>query len=209
MTALRVGPLGSSMRPEIEIKLALHDPRATLQRLTELGFRRVAPRSFERNTLFDFPDRRLRNTDCLLRLRLERRRSRLTFKGPRDNHDRFKTRLEIETDVKDGQEAERILGALGLCGVFRYEKFRTLYRRRGDPEHAEVVYDETPIGTYLELEGPRRWIDKVARALGFERNSYVTASYGRLYFEWCQMQGGEPGDMIFPPSRGKGKAKPE
>ena len=175
----------------------------------ELGFRRVAPRSFERNTLFDFPDRRLRNADSLMRLRLEGRRSRLTFKGPRANHDRFKTRLEIETEVNDGLEAGRILEALGLSAAFRYEKFRTVYRRRGDPEHAEVAYDDTPIGTYLELEGPRRWIDQVARELGFERSEYITASYGRLYLEWCHVRGRESGDMIFPAGGGRANAKRE
>jgi adenylate cyclase class 2 len=194
------------MRPEIEIKVVLRDPAATRRRLAELGFRRVAPRSFERNILFDFPDGRLRKSDSLLRLRLEDRRSRLTFKGPRTNHDRFKSRLEIETEVDDGPEAGRILEALGFSVAFRYEKFRTVYRRRGDPDHAEVAYDETPIGTYLELEGPRRWIDRVARSFGFERQEYVTASYGRLYLEWCQAHGREPGDMIFPAGGGKGKA---
>ena len=194
------------MRPEVEIKLACHDAAAIRRRLAELGFRRVA-RSFERNILFDFPDHRLRNTDSLLRLRLESRRNRLTFKGPRANHDRFKERPEIETDVKDGPEAGKILRALGLREAFCYEKFRTVYRRSGDPEHAEVTYDETPIGTYLELEGPRRWIDKVARDLGFERGHYITASYGRLYFEWCQERGREPSDMIFAAGGGKAKAK--
>jgi adenylate cyclase class 2 len=196
------------MHPEIEIKLALHDPRVTLRRLAELGFRRVHRRSFERNTLFDFPDSRLRNADSLLRVRLEDGRSRLTFKGPRVNRDPFKERLEIETDVRDGSEAGRILVALGLRDAFRYEKFRTVYRRRGDPERAEVAYDETPIGTYLELEGPRRWIDKMARGLGFARREYITASYGRLYLEWCQALGKEPTNMVFA-AAGKAKAKLE
>lgn len=197
------------MRPEIEIKLALHHPAVTLRRLVELGFRRVQRRSFERNTLFDFPDSRLRNADSLLRLRLEGKRNILTFKGPRVNSDRFKERLEIETEVKDGPEAGRILEALGLRDSFRYEKFRAVYRRRGDPAHAEVTYDETPIGTYLELEGPRRWIDEVARALGFGRGEYVTASYGRLYLDWCQAQGREPANMVFVVGGRKGKAKRE
>jgi len=185
------------MRPEIEIKLAVHDPDAIRRRLAELGFRRVSRRSFERNTLFDFADQRLRKADSLLRLRWQGKRSLLTFKGPRAGDDRFKERPEIETDAKDGWDAERILKALGLCASFRYEKWRTVYRRRDDPEHAEVTYDETPIGTYLELEGPKRWIDAVARGLGLGRGDYITASYGQLYLEWCQAQGKPPSDMVF------------
>ena len=191
------------MRAEIEIKLAVHDPGATLRRLAEIGFRRVSRRSFEGNTLFDFADQRLRKADSLLRLRLEGRRSLLTFKGPRAGDDRFKERPEIETEVKNGLEAQRILQALGLRAAFCYEKWRTVYRRRGDPEHAEVTYDETPVGTYLELEGPKRWIDEAARALGFGRREYVTASYGQLYLEWCQAHGKQPSNMVFPASGGK------
>jgi adenylate cyclase, class 2 len=191
------------MRPEIEIKLAVRDPRAILGRLTGLGFRRASTRSLERNSLFDFADQRLRKADSLLRVRWQGKRSLLTFKGPRAGDPRFKERPEIETDVKDGAEAERILEALGLRTAFRYEKFRTLYRRRGDPEHAEVAYDETPIGIYLELEGSKRWIDGLARALGFGRREYITASYGRLYVEWCQSRGKQPTDMVFPPKRPK------
>lgn len=140
-----------------------------------------------------------------MRLRLEGKRSLLTFKGPQAVHDRFKDRLEIETEVKDGSEAGRILEALGLRATFRYEKWRTTYRRGNNPEHAEVAYDETPLGTYLELEGPKRWIDEVARALGFERREYITASYGRLYMEWCEAHGREPSNMVFPASSGKAK----
>jgi hypothetical protein len=54
-----------------------------------------------------------------------------------------------------------------------------------------------PIGTYLELEGAPRWIDRTARALGFGPPDYITASYGRLYLEWCAREGREPSHMVF------------
>ena len=185
------------MRREIEIKLAVRDPRAVRRRLAELGFRRVSARYFERNALFDSPGRRLRKKGSLLRLRLQRGRSELTFKGPRVGEGRFKERVEIESRVGGGVEIGEILEALGLKVAFRYEKYRTLYGRRGDPAHAEVAFDETPIGIYLELEGPRRWIDQVARALGYRVGEYITVSYGRLYLGWCETHRLVPGDMVF------------
>jgi adenylate cyclase class 2 len=185
------------MRREIEIKLPVHDPRALRRRLAELGFRRASKRYFERNALLDFPDRKLRKKGSLLRLRSEPGRSLLTFKGPRIGAGRFKERVEIEARVHDAPETAGIFEALGLRVAFRYEKYRTLYRRRTDPPHAEVAFDETPIGVYLEIEGPKRWIDQVARALGYTTREYITASYGRLYLGWCEAHGRDPGDMVF------------
>ena len=185
------------MRREIEIKLAVHSPRSIRRRLAELGFRRASKRQFERNLLYDFPDRRLRKEGTLLRLRSTGGRDLLTFKGRRVREGRFKERPEIETRVSDGPEMGRVLEALGLRVAFRYEKYRTLYRKRGDTSHNQVTLDETPIGTYLEIEGPRHWIDQMARALGYRTRDYISASYGRLYLGWCEAHGWDPTDMVF------------
>jgi len=61
-----------------------------------------------------------------------------------------------------------------------------------------VVFDETPIGNFLELEGPQRWIDEVARQLGYARRDYITDSYAALYRKKCLEEGAKPGNMIFP-----------
>lgn len=185
------------MRPEIEIKLAVHDPRFVRRRLAELGFRRASKRQFERNLLYDFPDRRLRKDGSLVRLRFEGDSGLLTFKGRRVRQGRFKERPEIESRVGDGTETGGILEALGLQVAFRYEKYRTIYRKPRDEAHREVTFDETPIGTYLEIEGPRRWIDEVAKALGYAPRDYISASYGGLYLGWCEEHGCEPSDMVF------------
>jgi len=195
------------MRPEIEIKLAVHDPGAIRRRLAELGFRSISRRRFERNLLYDFPNRRLRKEGSLVRLRFAGRRSLLTFKGRQIRQGRFKERPEIESRVSDGVEIGRVLEALGLRVAFRYEKYRTLYRKPGEGAHREVTFDETPIGTYIELEGPRRWIDRVARALGSRPQDYISASYGRLYLEWCESHGWEPSDMVFERSPGSRSVK--
>ena len=60
-----------------------------------------------------------------------------------------------------------------------------------------VMLDQTPIGDFLELEGAPRWIDRTARTLGFSSADYITASYGRLYLDYCVENGVEPGNMVF------------
>jgi len=188
-------------RHETEIKLAVKDARALRRRLRELGFRPILARHFESNYLYDFPDSRLRKARCLVRVRFAGDQGLLTFKGPPLRSRDYKIRREIETHVEDGHRLGEILLHLGLREVFCYEKYRTLYapRGKGKVEDApQLVFDETPVGDFLELEGAQRWIDEVARQLGYARRDYITDSYAALYRKKCQAEGKIPGNMIFP-----------
>ena len=188
-------------RHETEIKLATGNPRQIRRRLTQLGFRPVRARHFENNTLFDFPNQRLRRARCLLRLRFAGGENLLTYKGAPVQSRNYKIRREIETTVQDGQELREILRQLGMREVFCYQKYRTAYAPDGRQEGSEAphaFFDETPIGNFLELEGPKRWIDEIARKLGYLRGDYITESYAALYRKKCLQQGKKPGNMVFP-----------
>ena len=80
---------------------------------------------------------------------------------------------------------DAILRALGYAPTFRYEKYRAVWR--GGPGH--VVLDETPIGVFGEIEGPARWIDRTARALGITPADYITQTYADLFFAWKRKTG--------------------
>ncbi len=185
---------------EIEIKLKVEGRPALKKQLKEYGFVVISRRHFESNIVFDFSDLRLRRSSSLLRLRREGNRHLLTYKGPPHNSVSYKIRTEIETLVEDEGAFQKILEGLGLHPVFRYEKYRTAYteegRQKGDGSPL-LVYDETPIGRYMELEGPARWIDRVARRLGFQKQDYITASYAALYQEHCRENRIKAGDMVF------------
>ncbi len=60
-----------------------------------------------------------------------------------------------------------------------------------------MVFDETPLGNFLELEGPRQWIDAAANQLGFRREDYITASYVALFFAKCEAEGKKPQNLVF------------
>lgn len=185
---------GGKSNREVEIKLRLGDIGAARLALRRAGFRVRRRRLLESNVVFDTPDLALRRAGTLLRLRQAGRQRLLTYKGPAEPG-RHKSREEIEVSVSDARALHWILEHLGLRAVFRYEKYRTEYRR---PETAGLAtLDETPIGNFLELEGPPRWIDATARELGFAGADYITASYGRLFFEWAASQPEPPSDMVF------------
>jgi adenylate cyclase, class 2 len=107
-----------------------------------------------------------------------------------------KIRTELETTLQDPAALRQILAALGFRVTFRYEKFRTTLHKPDAPGH--VLLDETPIGWFIEIEGPPDWIDSTARDLGFDRAQYVLESYGALYRLHCEKAGVAPSHMVFP-----------
>jgi adenylate cyclase, class 2 len=179
---------------EVEIKLAIESPSAARRLLSKAGFRVSSRRAFESNTVFDTPGGELRAGRRLLRLRETAGKVKTTYKGPPEDGP-HKSREELETDVASSRAFGAILDRLGFRPTFRYEKYRAEYRRPGSSGIATV--DETPIGTYLELEGNPRWIDRTARELGFPPEKYITGSYGTLYLDWCRQQNVEPHNMVF------------
>ena len=162
--------------------------------LRAAGFRVTKRRIFEANTLFDTARGALRRTGRVLRIREAGRQGIMTYKGP-GAAGKYKDREELEIDVSDSHRVGEMLTRLDFIPGFRYEKYRTEYRRPG--EAGSAMLDETPIGVYLELEGAPKWIDRSARRLGFTESDYSTASYGWLYAGYCRKHGLRPTNMTF------------
>ncbi|HEV2222838.1 MAG TPA: class IV adenylate cyclase, partial [Candidatus Acidoferrales bacterium] len=191
---------------EVEIKLRVRDLAWLLGRLRELGAT-CAGSVHEENTLYDTTTRDFERMQAILRIRRERaarppgkarRRGKrtkgagglITYKGMVSGKrgasgGKYKVREEIEYRVKNAARIERLFARLGLRRGFRYEKYRTKYRLESFPE-LDLDLDETPIGTFLELEGSRRAIDGVARALGYTEKDYIAVSYLELYLAECE-----------------------
>jgi adenylate cyclase class 2 len=196
---------------EIEIKLQVTDIPALRRRLKHLRARTVIPRTFESNTLYDTAKKSLGRKGQLIRIRaegpcplLKRTKSiqptafLLTYKGPTHTpatHKRYKIREEVEVNVS-GDGITRILSALGLRPIFRYEKFRTTYILPGI-RNLKIEFDETPIGHFLELEGPPHAIGRAAGLLGYGREDYITDTYGGLYLADCRRRGQKSGNLLF------------
>jgi len=179
---------------ETEVKLRLESAGQGRRLLRQHGFRVVRPRVHEDNIVFDSPGLGLRQRGLLLRLRRAGSRAFLTFKGPAAPA-KHKTRSEIETVVNDAGALEAILLGCGLHRAWHYEKYRTEFR--GPDLAGLATLDETPIGVFLELEGPPAWIDRTAESLGFDEDRYITMTYGTLYEAYAQPRGLDSREMIF------------
>lgn len=170
------------------------DAAAGRRLLRAAGFRVSKRRVFEANTLFDTSRGTLSGAGRLLRVREAGPSGVLTYKGGAAAG-KYKEREELEVEVSDPRRLSEMLARLDFVPTFRYEKYRTEYRRPG--EAGLAMLDETPIGVYLELEGAPGWIDRNARRLGFTASDYSTASYGGLYADNCRKQGVPVTHMTF------------
>ncbi len=135
----------------------------------------------------------------------------LTFKRPTSQQvaaptDRYpapgahKVRDEIEAEIKDSANLIKIFEGLGMRGWFRYEKYRTTYQLPAAKTWARgllIELDETPIGTFVELEGPPHAIDRAATELGYTKSNYILTNYLSLYVEDCRRKGQQPENMLF------------
>jgi adenylate cyclase, class 2 len=193
---MRGSTLGSytrlQMANEIEVKFLIADLPGLARKLRQAGFRLQTPRTHESNTLFDTRMKSLRRRGELLRIRKYGDQWTLTHKS-KGAAGRHKRRIETETMLADGQALAAIFERLGMRPSFAYEKFRTEYT---DGE-GHVVVDETPIGNVAEIEGPARWIDKTARALGITPAQYITKSYAELFADWRKSTRSRASEMTF------------
>jgi adenylate cyclase, class 2 len=185
----------SASQQETEIKLAVASAEAARRLLRRAGFRVSRRAVFEANTVFDTPERSIRGSGRLLRVREAGSVATATYKGPA-TVGRHKSREELEFGITNAPMMALMLDRLGYEPIFRYEKYRTEFALPGSRGMATV--DVTPVGVYIELEGSPRWIDRMARVLGFSEADYITDSYGRLYALSCERQGVAPTHMVFP-----------
>jgi len=219
---------------ETEIKIKIADKRAILRQLKRLGARPVGGgtgRVHQDNIIFDTPQGGLAKHGQLLRIRTEAPESGnhkksgestkkflLTFKrpavqAPRSEAEgvlrgRHKVREELELAIGDPRVMSTIFEGLGMSGWFRYEKYRTTFALPPSQRWARgllIELDETPIGTFVELEGPAEAIDQAAAALGFSKRDYILKNYLVLYIEDCRRRGEEPRHMIFPEKKNHSK----
>jgi adenylate cyclase class 2 len=152
----------------------------------------VRSRRLQEDCLLDTADETLHVRRCVLRVRIESGKSLLTFKGP-VQPSIMKLREELETVIGNGPLVLRILEELGFRVWFRYEKYREEFAL----EDVIVAVDETPVGTFVEIEGGDRGIVDMAEALGRGPADYLLDSYRRLYVLDCDARGVPAGDMLF------------
>jgi adenylate cyclase class 2 len=178
------------MNMEIEAKFWVPDLEAFRERVLSAGGQVVAPRLLEHNERFDTPDGRLRRCGEVLRLRRDRHQT-LTFKRALASPE---TRSETELEVDDLEAARSLLLGLDYVPIFIYEKYREALAL----DDSQVMLDELPFGTFVEIEGPSlESIGRVAARLSLDWTQRIARSYLSIFEALRQRLGLAAEDATF------------
>jgi adenylate cyclase class 2 len=177
---------------EREIKLRFESAEEARQAVLAAGATPLLGRRLQNDSLLDTADEQLRRKRCVLRVREESGKSRLTFKGP-VQPSVMKLREELETVLGDGEVLLRVFAELGLHIWFRYQK----YREEFSHEDVIVAVDETPVGVYVEIEGSEEGIAAMTAALGRSPADYIVDSYRAVFLQRRHELGLTTSDMVF------------
>jgi len=177
---------------EREIKLLFPGASEARAAIVATGATPVRGRRLQEDCLLDTPDGVLRRRGCVLRVRMEPGKSYLTFKGPVQPSP-MKLREELETVIADGQTLLRVFEEIGFRPWFRYQK----YREEFGHEDTLIALDETPIGTFVEIEGGEEAITAMVKALGRRTADCIIDSYRGLFARHCEEHGLADTDMVF------------
>ena len=177
---------------EREVKLRFASPDEARAAVVASGATPLRSRRLQEDALLDTEDESLRRRRCVLRVRTEAGKSLLTFKGP-VLPGSMKVRDEHETVIGDGEVLQRVLEELGLHVWFRYEKYREEYAA----EDVTIAIDETPVGTFVEIEGGENGIQAMTQALGRTPSDFVLDSYRGLFIKHRDEFGLTGTNMVF------------
>ncbi len=180
----------NSSPEERELKFGDVDLDGLRDRLRELDAECQGSAALEDNWIFDM-DGQLSSSGRLLRIRVDRRGSRITYKGPARFEDKVKIRPELETGVEEFATTRKIFEALGYSLVRRYQKYREDWLLGS----ITISLDHTPIGDFAEFEGAG--CDRVAKRCGLDPEKAERRNYLRLYEDYLKEHQEAPPDMIF------------
>ena len=95
----------------------------------------------------------------------------------------LKKRKEFEAGVRGPGALQDVLEGLGMRVCFQYSKMREIHRLEVNGQSILVCLDQTPVGTFVEIEGPEREIQELAKEFGWGPDSFIRKSYVELYRE--------------------------
>jgi adenylate cyclase class 2 len=161
---------------EIEVKFYLSDTESVREDILAMGAH-ASGRVFEINIRFEDEKKTFKGRGILLRLRKDNG-IRLTFKAPPPVQDKdFKIHQELEVQVDDFHVCQRILDGLGFHAEQTYEKWRETFTLG----ETKLLVDAMPYGTFLEIEGDKSEIRRIADQLGFRWEERILLNYLEIF----------------------------
>ncbi|QTA82611.1 Putative adenylyl cyclase [Desulfonema limicola] len=160
---------------EIEVKYYLEDIEPVRRFFLNSGAVHLN-KHFEQNICFEDSENSLIKKQSLLRLRKDTK-NWLTFKSRPGTDTQFKIMKELETQVSSFSVMEQILESIGFHKQQIYEKYRETFIM----EDTHICIDTMPFGNFLEIEGSKDQIIKLADMLGLKWEKRIIKNYLEIF----------------------------
>lgn len=172
---------------ELEYKFTVLDKRALVS-LLDKKYSKKKNRQYQSSVMFDNPSGLMKVTDGRIRVRTlgEDGKKTLTYKRPLPPKDEAKREIEYEIKFYDKSgNIEKILEAMEFTPSSSYERYQTSW----EAGEAHITLDEYPYGVFIEIEGPKDKIERVASELSFSLEDGLTKPADTLFQEWRKERG--------------------
>jgi len=168
------------MTREVETKFKITSPGAFRKALKKLGAEFIS-KEFEEDVYYRGSAKtphftvRLRATG---NKRAAGNKNVFTIKtATRGKSRRYKVLDELEVPVNNARVFNKVLLGLGFSPDSKKQKIRETYKWK----NAKICIDKIPlIGTYAEIEAPRKRIKEIARLLGLKMARAISGTYMEL-----------------------------
>lgn len=172
---------------EVEYKFRVRDKEELIAVLDEKSDQKI-PRQYQKNVMFDNPSKLMQVTNGRVRVRTrgDSGEKDLTYKRPLAPRNGAKREIEYEVKFTDpSNQIEKILEAIEFMSTTSYERYQAKWKI-GD---IHITLDEYPCADFIEIEGPRKRIESLAKELGFDIKDGLTKPVDTLFQEWREERG--------------------
>lgn len=124
--------------------------------------------------------------DKVLRLRKENDVSFIAYKGPREKHDDFIVREEIEPSISSFEEGFDLITNLGFVETAKIEKIRT-YFKSNKFNSLSITLDKYPfIGYYVEIEGDESQVYDFIEEFGLDLSKTIKKNCSESFLDYIR-----------------------
>jgi predicted adenylyl cyclase CyaB len=142
---------------------------------------------YQKTVMFDNADKLMERTDGRIRLRQHGDKITISYKRPLPSVGSEKKEIELETTVGDIEVTTHILRMMGYSPTTSYAKYTTHLKFKNSG--AELEIQKYPFATFLEIEGEKEEIEKVAKELELDTKGALNKPVDTLFCEWREKKG--------------------
>ncbi len=170
---------------EIELKFELNSEK--IEKIKNDKNISVLKDIYQKTVMFDNADNLMEYTDGRIRLRQHGDKITLSYKRPLPSVGNEKKEVELETTVGDTKVITHILRMMGYLPTTSYEKYITHLKFKNSD--AELEIQKYPFATFLEIEGGKEEIEKIADEIGLDTKRALNKPVDTLFCEWREKKG--------------------